>query len=355
LSLRYIGSKARVAAEICAVLGRWKGQGRFIDAFCGTGIISRHAAELGWPVHLNDHLVSSVAMATAQVISSEEVPFEQLGGYVSAIAFLEGSKGIPGFVWREYSPASRTHGVERRYFTEANAYRIDGIRSQIASWQASEIITRAEERLLVADLIAAANRVANIAGTYGCFLRNWSTNALHELSLEPRALRPDAVPLRATCMDVFDVTARTEDTVYLDPPYTKRQYAAYYHVLETIAQADEPEVAGVTGLRPWEHKASPFCYKARALDALVSLVAGLGAQRILLSYNDEGHVTPAALTAHLSQLGDLRVYRLATIGRYRPNERASANGASVAEYLLDLRPQTIVAHEQLRTDTALSA
>ena len=40
------------------------------------------------------------------------------------------------------------------------------------------------------------------------------------------------------------------DTVYLDPPYTKRQYAAYYHILETISLGDEPIVEGICGIRP---------------------------------------------------------------------------------------------------------
>ena len=53
---------------------------------------------------------------------------------------------------------------------------------------------------------------------------------------------------------MFCVQTDVRDTVYLDPPYTKRQYAAYYHVLETLAYGDEPEVSGVTGLRPWEGK-----------------------------------------------------------------------------------------------------
>src|SRR6185437_13594390 len=154
MSLRYIGSKARIADQIAAILGPWPGQGRFVDAFCGTGIVARHAADLEWPVLLNDHLSSSVTMASAQVLA-----------------------GARGFVWREYSPASLARGVERRYFTEANAARIDAIRGQIATWESSGTISPAEARLLVADLLAATNRVANIAGTYGCFLRNWTANA----------------------------------------------------------------------------------------------------------------------------------------------------------------------------------
>ena len=37
-------------------------------------------------------------------------------------------------------------------------------------------------------------------------------------------------------------TASKPDVVYLDPPYNERQYSANYHVLETIAKYDNPEI-----------------------------------------------------------------------------------------------------------------
>lgn len=64
--------------------------------------------------------------------------------------------------------------------------------------------------------------------------------------------------VEATVGDVFDVPNAAHDLVYLDPPYTKRQYASYYHILETVALGDEPEVKGVAGLRPWKNLASDF-------------------------------------------------------------------------------------------------
>jgi adenine-specific DNA-methyltransferase len=276
------------------------------------------------------------------------VPFRAFGGYEAALATLDELPGIEGFVWREYSPASVRLGVERRYFTEPNAARIDAIRRTIATWHSADLISPVEAQLLIADLLAATNRVANIAGTYGCFLRDWTASSLRQLNLVPRPLSDIAIRFEASCLDVFAVATNENDAVYLDPPYTKRQYAAYYHVLETIAEGDAPRVGGVTGLRPWEHKASAFCYKARALKALVSLITGVAARRVLVSYSDDAHIGMADLISGLAPIGDLRVYRLATIGRYRPNEQASANRAAVSEYLLELRkPSLTTAHNQI--------
>lgn len=338
MSARYIGSKARVVDAIVELVGKpTSGAAYFVDGFTGTGVVAQHAASRGWPVRINDHLYCAVVMATGRVVSSSAVPFEALGGYARALERLEQSTPYGGFIWREYSPRSVLEaGVERRYFTEENAARIDGIRREIAAWSDKGLINSCEERLLLADLLAAVNRVANIAGTYGCFLNHWMAGARQELRLSPRALLPEPVPVDSFNVDVYDLPVGVDDVAYFDPPYTKRQYAAYYHVLETIAIGDEPVVGGVTGLRPWEAKASPFCYKTKALNAIVELIRDVEARRVLLSYSSEGHVPRDELCERLGELGELTIHDVADVGRYRPNQVASATASTVSEYVLEL-------------------
>jgi len=342
-TVRYLGSKARVVGQILDLVGPPSEQdGFFVDAFCGTGVVAARAADLGWPVRINDHLRSATIMARAQLVSSSDAPFAELGGYEAALARLNALPGRDGFFWREYSPASETG---RMYFTEENARRIDAIRDQINRWEASGALSGTERDLLVADLIAAANQVANIAGTYGCFLSRWSQSALRDLRLEPRKLRPAPVEHEVHSRDVLDVPVSPQDVAYYDPPYTKRQYAAYYHILETLAWGDEPEVTGKTGLRPWRDKASDYCYKSRALDALASLLRSAPAKRIFLSYSNEGHVDLDELIARIEPLGEVTLHELAAIGRYRPNRAASAAGEEVIEYVVELE-QAAVAEEE---------
>lgn len=338
MSARFIGSKARVVDAILELVGNPTDRhSYFVDAFTGTGVVAQHAALRGWPVRINDHLYCAVVMATARVLSSAAVPFEALGGYERALERLEASSPYGGFIWREYSPRSvHEAGIERRYFTEPNAARIDGIRREIAAWSDKELISRYEERLLLADLLAAVNRVANIAGTYGCFLNHWMAGARQELRLTPRRLLLEPVPVETFNVDVYDVPVGIDDVAYFDPPYTKRQYAAYYHVLETITVGDEPVVGGVTGLRPWVAKASRFCYKTKALAAIIELIRDVEARRVLLSYSSEGHVPRADLCGRLAELGDLTVHDVADLGRYRPNKVASSTASHVREYVLEL-------------------
>lgn len=336
MTFRYIGSKARLIEEIAEYIGTpSNSSGRFIDAFCGTGVVAETAMKLGWPVWLNDHMVSAGIISSARMISVHEAEFKRLGSYSEVISILNNLEPIQGFIWKEYSPASALIGdVERRYFTEENAGRIDAIRQQIDIWKKNELITELEEKLLIADLLSATNRIANIAGTYGCFLSKWQNQSIKNLVVLPRELISQPTTVRVTCEDVSNLQVNSNDLVYLDPPYTKRQYAAYYHILETIAMKDEPEVKGVSGLRPWQEKASDFCYKKRALGALTSLIINMKANKILLSYSEEGHVPIDQLISNLTQIGLITPIKLMKVGRYRPNKKASMTKSTVGEYLI---------------------
>lgn len=347
MGVRYIGSKARVAADIARVVGPPDARdGRFVDGFCGTGAVAEAAATLGWDVHLNDTLVSSVVTAAARLTGEDKARFDAFGGYLEAIRELNSIAPLQGFIAREYSPLSASlgsdaSGIERRYFTVENASRIDAIRRRIELWREEHLLNLAEYRLLVADLLAAASRVANIAGTYGCYLREWSPSALRRLLLVPRSLLRTSVNVTTSTYDVLDIAYEAGDVAYFDPPYTKRQYAAYYHISETIAVGDEPLVTGVTGLRPWRHLASDYCYRTRALGAIGRLVAECPARRVFLSYSSDGHVGRSDLERTLADMGEIRVHELGSIGRYRPNRRAGRR-PEVDEYLFEIERSRVL-------------
>lgn len=335
MTFRYIGSKSRLIEQITAYIGHPTQGAFFVDAFCGTGVVAEAAADLGWNVRINDSLHSAVVSAGARLISADQAAFKKLGGYAKAISKLNAAKPKQGFMWREYSPASvDTCGFERRYFTQDNAAGIDAMRAMISEWVEAGTIDEVEERLLIADLFGALNRVANIAGTFGCFLSKWTNQSQDKIAVRCRELKESGVRVEATVGDVFDVPNAAQDLVYLDPPYTKRQYASYYHILETVALGDEPKVEGVAGLRPWRGLASDFCYKTRALKTLSRLVHGLKAQKVLLSYSSEGHICMQDMKAELSKIGTSTMHPLGAIGRYRPNKVASSSASNVNEFLV---------------------
>lgn len=345
MSFRYIGSKTRLVESILDNIGSPNG-GRFIDAFSGTGAVAEAACSAGWPVHVNDHLLSSAIMSYARVVSRDQANFNELGGYQCAIDKLNSVVAKPGFVWKQYSPASiSVCGIERMYFIEDNAQKIDAMRELISEWRSLKSINCDEEKILIADLLLASNRVANTAGTYGCFLSKWQRQSREPLRLIARSIPQRAYHPTMSTLDVIDLGTNSDDTVYLDPPYTKRQYAAYYHILETIARGDEPEVEGVGGIRPWKHLASDYCYKVRAADALFRLVDEIEARKIYLSYSTEGHVPLTELYDRLASVGNVEMRHIDAIGRYRPNKVASDAGSEVGEVLFTIEKAALKRQE----------
>ena len=338
--LRYIGSKARLTNQIVGVLGKPLARQRFVDLFAGTGVVSRAAADAGWIIFANDHLAAATVLTSARLMSKIEVPFKKTGGYSATLEHLNKLDAVEGFFFREYSPVGlNCAGTARPYFSEHNAKRIDAVRAEIKRLRVLRRITAHEHTLLLADLMEATNQVANIAGTYGCFLKKLTPSAQRHIHLSQRPLPSEAHPWHTTTADVFTVKMEVADVVYLDPPYTKRHYGAYYHILETIAQEDEPIVNGITGLRPWEEKASPFCYKTKAAAAFQQLITQIKAHRILISYSSDGHISFEQLNSIIDKHGKATVHKIPGFGRYSPNEQSRKNSATInlVEYIFDLK------------------
>lgn len=324
MGLRYLGNKSRIVDRIVRSILPL-GPGRLVDIFSGTGTVAQAMAKAGIPVLANDHLYSAVVMTQASCLDQDQVSFSEVANgavgerYSRVLNGLNGLPGREGFFWREYAPSGvSASGHQRFYLTEDNAQRIDAIRHQIAIWASDGAITLYEEHLLLADLARAMNQVANIAGTYGCFLQPWSPNALSRLNLSPRSFVQKAADVEVTCLDFSEVETGLRDVIYADPPYTKRQYAAYYHLLETLCYGDEPVVDGVTGLRPWRESSSPFCYKTRALGAFEDLLSNARASAVVISYSSDGHVPHQELLELGAEFGTVEHMEL-SMSRYSSN------------------------------------
>lgn len=313
----------------------------FADLFCGTASVSGFMRSKGYRVAANDTLQLCATFAEATLLSEVPPGFEGLMSagvvrgekslrYSRLLDQLNAAPPVEGFMFRNYSPASEARaGVSRMYFTKDNAAKIDGIRHQIRLWE--PLLSKAEHALLLVDLIKAANRVSNTAGTYGCYLKHWKSRALENLDV-----RPSDLALRGPVGEVHRLDANqfahnlTADVIYADPPYTKRQYAAYYHILETLVIGDEPEVIGSTGLRPWENESSDYCYRRKAPNALRNLVRGIfGAPDFFLSYNEDGQITHEEILEILGERGAVSVHEF-PLRRYK-----SSRGVHKGEHVLE--------------------
>jgi adenine-specific DNA-methyltransferase len=337
--VRFIGCKQNLLGFIEGAVRECVGASPFTvaDVFCGSAAVARHFKGMGCRVIANDNLYFCSMMARASLLVDSEPTFEQLldseqalrrssgctagSPYEVVLDYLNAIPGEPGFVFREYTPGgTRGAEFERRYFSDENGMRIDAVRNRIAEWVSRGLLASSEEALLVVDLMKAANRIANIAGTYGCFLREWDARALQRLELARNEFTAGAgVAHEVYNQDALELVSHCDyDLLYLDPPYTWRHYGAYYHLLETIACWDSPVVEGKTGLRPWQTTRSPFCDREHADKALEELACRIKPCHLFLSYNSEGLIPHDAIMRILGRFGSAK-YWCYPYRRYRSN------------------------------------
>ena len=94
------------------------------------------------------------------------------------------------------------------------------------------------------------------------------------------------------------------DILYLDPPYNTRQYSSNYHLLETIARYDNPEVRGKTGLRETAAQKSKYSSKRTVAAEFEEIIKNAKFKVIILSYNNEGLMSVDVVREIMSKYGE---------------------------------------------------
>ena len=347
MGYRYIGSKDKLAATLIEKIRRkCPAATSVIDLMAGTGLFSLALRREGYRVIASDVMTYSYHHLMVNLKLNHAPKFDGLNElvepgdntYEKVLEYLNQCQPELGFFTKEYSPSGRpTVGCKSRmYFTSENASKIDAIRRIIKEWHEHNMISDVEHSLLLHDLIMAANDVANIAGTYGHYLSHFV-----QRSTEPIFLRPS----------VFEENDNTEgheirkgyaedlsplltgDVCYIDPPYIKRQYAANYHILETLAREDEPEAIGESGLRPWRDQYSNFCSKVRIRNAFDLIIKNINCRDIFISYSEDGLLPIDDLMVFFRQYGNIELSKI-KYKRFRSNN--SKKELELTEYLIYL-------------------
>ncbi|WP_420557660.1 DNA adenine methylase [Roseovarius sp.] len=322
MSFRYLGNKTRLAHWIVGTISSVLPKGCSIaDPMCGTASVSLALARTGYSVTAADALCFPVVHARTRLLANEPPAFKAVGGYEKALEWMRSALPVEGYFFREFGEAGQPANGRppRRYFSANNAAHIDGIRAAIRELSADGALTEIEHSVLLHHLILATNKVANISGTYGYFRRAISGPALKPLTFEALTFEKSSGRHVVLQGNVEELASKlNSDAVYLDPPYTKRQYAGNYHVLETIAREDEPVAAGDGGLRPWTDQASNFCYRRNAGKAFRETLERLQVPHVFISYSEDGQVEEQELLSILADFGGVTVHEQPHI-RYRSN------------------------------------
>ena len=340
MSYRYIGNKTRLLPVLIEFIQEHVPENSIIaDLMCGTASVSEALRRNNYKVIASDIMTFAVHHARVRLTLREPPAFERLGfgSYIDIQNFLNELPPSTGVFFREYGPAgSPSNGTNpRKYFSTENAGKIDSISSQIHFWKSSSLLSEVENSLLRHDLIMASNRVANIAGTYGHYRSTWNTSALAPLKLQPASFldgyRTDHVVHQGPAESVASKV--NADLCYIDPPYMKRQYAANYHIIETLARGDSPEAIGVSGLRPWRDQYSNFCSKEKVRGAFRAIFQNAPTNQFLVSYSEDGLLSEDELLELFVEFGRVSTKKIPYL-RFKSN--SGGQGGAINEYLFHL-------------------
>ncbi len=342
--MNYIGSKHTLIPFIEKVFRQISdgGEKTVCDIFAGTGAVGRFFKRLGLQVIANDLQYYAYALNKAYIEINEQPRFSRLrqkykGEFAElgaaandpaeqTLAFVNSLPGTLGFIANNYGPAGG-----RFYYSEENAEKADAMRKAIEDWFTEGIIREDEYFYLLCSLLEAIDQVANTASVYGAFLKKFKSSALKSLTLKPLTLYNHVTDCRAFKRDANELIEEIEcDLLYLDPPYNHRQYGANYHVLETIAAYDNPELAGVTGMR--DYPRSRYCQTKTAAEALEHLVATARTKHILMSYNDEGVLSLDEIRRILSLRGRPQTFQTG-YNRFKADSNREYKRDTTVEYL----------------------
>jgi adenine-specific DNA-methyltransferase len=337
---RYLGNKTAILEPLLEVISKNAPPGsRFLDAMCGTASVSSALAEAGHVVTAADILTFPGYHAEVRLRMSDSPDFHSLGGdYGSVLNELNNVEGLNGYFWNEYSEGGHPLNASkpRLYFTSENASKIDAMDQQIKFWKNEGRLSEGEWILLRHDLIMAVNRVANIAGTYGHFRSSFTKASFAKLSLKPTVFNEWASTNNRVIRGAAEEIAPYQDVdvIYLDPPYTKRQYSANYHLLETLAVGDNPDPIGESGLRDWWPQYSDFCSKRKIRQAFRAVLGAGNYSTAFVSYSEDGLLQSEEMQSLLQEFGEVRIH---TISHKRFKSNQSLLSQSLSEYVFEVK------------------
>lgn len=293
--MRYLGNKTKLLGFIDNVIKKYNIEGEvFADLFSGTGAVSDYFKDK-YKIISNDWMYYAFVLCKAKTMNSKIPEFKQFKKIFGILPFewLNQREYKPTneyFIYNNYTPIN-----ERMFFTESNAIKIDGIRIDIEDLYQENLLEENEYFYLLASLLESVTKVSNTSGTYEAFFKFWESRANKSFVLEPLAIEyKDIFAADNRCFneDANKLARNIEgDILYIDTPYTITQYASAYHILETIARYDDPEIAGKTGRRQKDRKMSAFSRKKDVKVVFEDLFRQINFKHILISYSNQGLVS----------------------------------------------------------------
>ena len=286
-----------------------------LDLFSGTGIVSRSFKEAGCKkIIANDLEYYSKITNLCYLTNISDFPqdYDYYKQEIDKVA------PIKGFISELYTPANSDNILkdERCFFTTENALILDTYLYGIFS-----IVPQELHPYFIAPLLSQASIHSNTSGVFKGFYKNrqgigqWGgqgRNALSricgEIKLEKPILSSKECEIEVLQENVYETNKVFKcDVAYLDPPYNQHPYGSNYFMLNLIAKNERPEkISKVSGI-PTNWNRSLFNKSKEAKGALQNTLSKIQANKIVISYNNEGFITYDEMVELLSIYGDVYV------------------------------------------------
>lgn len=272
---RYVGSKSKLCEWIDEKLdSECQRCNSLFDVFAGTGVVTQSLLNSFNSFYINDFLFSNEVIYKGFFL---DLPYDEdrLDSIRERYNSLNGADIEENYVSLNYGD---------KYFSNYDSKIIGCIRDDIESKHKNSEINEKEYYILLSSLIYSLDRAANTVGHYDAYIKGKTIRSAFRFELIcPYDVKGKTIHIYREDSNRL-AKAISCDIAFLDPPYNSRQYSRFYHVLETIAKWDKPELYGVA-MKPKEENMSDYC-KATATSAFYELVQSLHAKYIVVTYNN---------------------------------------------------------------------
>lgn len=305
---RYTGCKAKLVKWIKDIIKKHcKECDSFCDIFAGTGVVTAGVIDNYKTFFINDFLYSNEIIYKAFFMKMNYSE-AKLYNYYSRFNSLNSDELAPNYVSENYGG---------KYFSFDDAKKIGEIRETIE--REKENLNEKEYSILIASLLYSCDRSSNTCGHYDAYIKKSyiRSNFKFELINPIISKENDSRDITISRKDSNELSKQIMcDIVYIDPPYSSRQYSRFYHVLENITKWDKPKLYG-TAMKPEEENMSEYC-KTKALDSFKDLIYSLNCKYIVVSYNNtydsksnssKNKMTLEDINAVLNNKGKTTIYR----------------------------------------------
>ena len=326
--LTYIGNKRTLLGHIGRAVGKvqerlGKKQLRILDAFAGSGIVSRYLKSQASLIISNDIEDYAAVVGRCYLRNKSSVNWPLLLTEINDLnERVDRCHLGKGFIEDLYAPEDEDHITkeDRVFYTRENARRLDNYRRLI------EEVTPEHRDLILAPLLSEASIHANTAGVFKGFYKNSVTkvgqfggtkgDALSRIratiKLAPPILSRYECDVQVLRQDANETVknCRQLDLVYIDPPYNQHPYGSNYFMLNLLVHYERPEhISKVSGI-PINWRRSDYNVRSRSAVRFRQLVQTVDANFLLISFNNEGFISPQEMTAILQEIGTVDVLEL---------------------------------------------